>query len=387
MPVPNPMPGTPQTTPGVPVGYNNASGSSSMGGNYLNTSSSGGTGGNQQNMSAAGGIVPLQGTGANPAYNADTKAVGGNQTAGFQYGMADAGAIDQSKIQGAQMPNMSVDKGENYMSNMQDAYWNQAKSRLDPQWQQRQGDLENQLQNMGLTRGSEAWNREAQNMSMQRNDAYGGAMNSAILNSGAEAQRRQGMDIAAGNFGNQATQQNYENELSSQTQQNAQQQQQFNQNLAGANLNNQGIAAQQGAAQGWKQIDAQNAASQAGLAAAQAQAGATMGAAQLNAANQARSIQNQERLQDFNMGWDMQFNPYKLQNLAMGGMSPGDPNFSKFETPGTAGYQAGQDTGQQQINKGVAGATGAAADWAKNYWANQGGAPAGATGNYFGGIK
>jgi hypothetical protein len=321
-----------------------------MGGNLL--------GGNQQNMSAAGGIVPLQGTGVNPAYNAATAGVGGNQTAGFQYGMADAGQIDQSKIAAAQMPNMSVDKGENYMQNMQDAYWNQAKSRLDPQWNDTQANLETQLQNMGLTRGSEAWNRESQNMMRGKNDAYGGAMNSAILNSGAEAQRRQGMDIAAGEFGNQATQQNFQNELSSQTQQNAQQQQQWNQNLGNAQLNNSAISGQQQAAQGWKQIDAQNAASQAGLAAAQAQAGATMGAAQLNAANQARQIQNAERLQDFNMGWDMQYNPYKLQNLAMGGMSPGDPNFSKFETPGTAGYQEGQNLGQQQINKGVAGAAG-----------------------------
>jgi hypothetical protein len=333
----------------------------------------------------------MQGTGVNPEYNAATAAVGGNQTAGFQYGMADAGAVDQSKIAGAQMPNMSVDKGENYMQNMQDAYWNQAKSRLDPQWNQRQADTETQLQNMGLTRGSEAWNREAQNMSMQRNDAYGGAMNSAILNSGAEAQRRQGMDIAAGNFGNQATQQNFENDLTSQQAFNAAQQQKFGQNQAGAQLNNDALSRQQAAGQGWKSIEAQNNASQAGLAAAQAQAGATMGAAQLNAANQARSIQNQERLQDFNMGWDMQFNPYKLQNLAMGGMSPGDPNFSKFDTPGTAGYQQGQASGQQAIGTGIADAAGgiANADWGKfgNWASGLGGSPTGSTGNYFGGIK
>jgi hypothetical protein len=190
-------------------------------------------------------------------------------------------------------------------------------------------------------------------MQMGKNDAYNTAANQAIMNSGTEAQRRQTMDIAAGNFGNQATQQNFENANTSQTQQNAQQQQQFNQNLAGANLNNQGVAAQQGAAQGWKQIDAQNNASQAALAGQQAMAGATMGAAQLNAANQARMIQNQEKQQDFNMGWDMQYNPYKLQNLAMGGMYTGDPNFSNFQTPGAGQMQTGMQTGTQQQGSAI----------------------------------
>jgi hypothetical protein len=302
--------------------------------------------------------------------------------------MADAGAIDQSKIAGAQMPNMSVDTGENYQAKMQDAYYDQAKSRLDPQWQQRQGDLETQLQNMGLTRGSEAWNREAQNMSLQRNDAYGSAMNSAIMNSGTEAQRRQGMDIAAGNFGNQATQQNFENELTSQQAQNAAQNQQYTQNLGGAQLNNSAISAQQGAAQGWKSIDAQNAAARAQVEAAQAQAGATMGAAQLNAALRQREIQNAERKQDFDMGWDMQYNPYKLQNMAMGGMSPGDPNFSKFETPGGGQYQNQMVEGGNQQSSAIADFAGGfdPAAW----WKNLGGSPGQAPGqvdNYFGGIK
>ena len=365
MPVPNPMPGQPQTTTTAgtpPTGY----GGGSMGGNFLTTGAGSATGGNQQNMAAAGGIVPIQGTGANPAYNANTAAVGGNQTAGFQYGMGDSGAIDQSKIAGAVMPNMSVDKGENYMQNMQDAYYNQAKSRLDPQWQQRQADLETQVQNMGLTRGSEAWNREMDNLSRGRNDAYGSAMNTAILNSGAEAQRRQGMDIAAGNFGNQATQQNFENELTSQTQQNAQQNQQYTQDLGRANLNNTALAAQQGAAQGWKSIDAQNNASQAGLAAAQAQAGATMGSAQLQAALQQRRIENEERDWTYKTGKDMALTPLDIQERLSKLYSGPATNFQQVQTPGVPGYQTGMNTGQQQINSSIADAAGGnSIDWGK----------------------
>lgn len=357
MPIPSPIPGQPaQTGNAGAIGADGtAGGAGSMGGNYLNQSNSSSTGGNIAQMGPAGGVIPLQGTGANPAWNADTKAVGGNQTPGFQYGMADAGAIDQSKIAGAQMPNMAVDQGENYQNKMQNAYYEQQQARLDPQWKQTQGDLETQLQNMGLTRGSEAWNREMTNMQQGKNDAYNQASRESILNSGAEAQRRQQMDIAAGTFGNQATQQNFENQMASQTQQNAQQQQQFGQNLQSAGLNNAALTAQQQAGQGWKSIDAQNNASQAGLAAAQAAAGATMGAAQLNAALGQRQQEEVERGNLWNRSWDAQFKPVELQNLKIGGMNPGNPAFGTVPgTQGAEGYAAGTAAGQKNIGSGIA---------------------------------
>jgi hypothetical protein len=45
-------------------------------------------------------------------------------------------------------------------------------SRLDPMWQQRQGGLENQLLNQGITRGSEAWSNAMRDFDSGRNDAY-----------------------------------------------------------------------------------------------------------------------------------------------------------------------------------------------------------------------
>ena len=139
------------------------------------------------------------------------------------------GQTDTSRINAAQMPNMQVQTGQQYYQPAQDAYYKQATSRLDPQWQSQQAQMETQLENMGHTRGSAAWNSEMQRFGQQRNDAYNTAQNQAIMNSGQEAQRMQGMDIAAGNFGNQATQQNYLNQRSSQQDQNAAYQQAFQQ--------------------------------------------------------------------------------------------------------------------------------------------------------------
>jgi hypothetical protein len=45
-------------------------------------------------------------------------------------------------------------------------------SRLDPMWTQRQGALENQLLNQGITRGSEAWSNAMRDFDSGRNDAY-----------------------------------------------------------------------------------------------------------------------------------------------------------------------------------------------------------------------
>ena len=58
--------------------------------------------------------------------------------------------------------------------------YNQATSRLDPQWQQQEEQQRSQLAAQGLDPGSEAWNAEMGNMSRSKNDAYTSAMNSAI---------------------------------------------------------------------------------------------------------------------------------------------------------------------------------------------------------------
>jgi hypothetical protein len=97
----------------------------------------------------------------------------------------------------------------------EDAIYNRSKSRLDPQWQQRMGDLEVQLRNQGLSPGDEAYQRAMGNAERARTDAYQTATNESIMGGGAESDRlfgqmmgRRGQDVgeinAQGGFRNDA---------------------------------------------------------------------------------------------------------------------------------------------------------------------------------------
>jgi hypothetical protein len=78
-----------------------------------------------------------------------------------------------------------------------DAYYNQQKSRLDPQWQQAQSDLEARLANQGITQGSEAYNREMGNFARARTDAYSTANNTSIQNGTDAMAKLFGMQLGA----------------------------------------------------------------------------------------------------------------------------------------------------------------------------------------------
>jgi hypothetical protein len=64
-----------------------------------------------------------------------------------------------------------------------DAIYNRATSRLDPRFEQAQSDLDAKLAAQGITQGSAAYDREMQNMAMDRNDAYSNAMYDAEIGS------------------------------------------------------------------------------------------------------------------------------------------------------------------------------------------------------------
>jgi hypothetical protein len=137
-----------------------------------------------------------------------------------------------------------------------DSVYNQATSRLDPQYQQSQGDLDARLAAQGIARGSEAANREQGNLDRARTDAYNQANYSAIQAGGQEQSRLFGLQLQQGQFHNQAQDQTYNQNLGSaefgnnsrlQQQQATQAQaafnnqagaQQFNQDLQNANMNN-----------------------------------------------------------------------------------------------------------------------------------------------------
>lgn len=61
-----------------------------------------------------------------------------------------------------------------------DSLFGQAKSRLDPQFDQQQKQLETKLVNSGVARGSDAWNNAMSQFGRERTDAYDTAQRSAI---------------------------------------------------------------------------------------------------------------------------------------------------------------------------------------------------------------
>lgn len=61
-----------------------------------------------------------------------------------------------------------------------DGAYNQATSRLDPQWSQRQTDFDAKMAAQGIAPGSEAYGIQAGQFGRDRNDAYAGARNDAF---------------------------------------------------------------------------------------------------------------------------------------------------------------------------------------------------------------
>lgn len=118
--------------------------------------------------------------------------------------------------QGAIAPNVVLGKDGlpevqgvtgNTRQQVADALYNQAKSRLDPRFQQSESDLTSRLAANGITQGSQAYDREMQNAVLAKNDAYQTALNSSIVGAGTEEQRLQEMALATRGqlFGENAT--------------------------------------------------------------------------------------------------------------------------------------------------------------------------------------
>lgn len=137
---------------------------------------------------------------------------------------------------------------------VEDALYGRATSNLDPQFQQREDAMRTRLLNSGIREGSEAWNTETGNFGRERENAYTGARESAILAGGNEQSRlmadalraRQqgaGEVTAAGQFGNQAANQALQAELAKLGLYNAAEGDEFAQGLTNAQLQNMGRSA------------------------------------------------------------------------------------------------------------------------------------------------
>jgi hypothetical protein len=330
-----------------------------------------------------------QGTGYTPEYSKPAQSMGGFQTAGFQYGLGPQAPIQYSVANNSGQLNVAAPTGGGpstwgvggqgqYMNQAGDALYRQATSRLDPQWAQTQADTDAKLANMGLVRGSDAWNREQQNISQQRNDAYNQANFSAIQATGQEAQRQQGMDIAAGQFGNVASKQDLDAQIARQQAQNAALGQQYQQDLstgqfaneaqaqqnaqdlAAANLNNSAMGTQLNAASSRYNADVS---AQASGAAAMANSAANLRAAEIAAdtarrgqdfsyAYQNRGLDLTEQMQNYNIATSMNSYPGQVQANYMNGMVPNVPNISAPATPG-APYSGSGAQYSSQVNQGI----------------------------------
>ena len=79
----------------------------------------------------------------------------------------------------------------------EDALYQRATSRLDPEWNQRQTELETQLVNAGHARGAPGWTQAMADFNRQRTDAYDTARSGAIASGGEEQSRLFGLGLGA----------------------------------------------------------------------------------------------------------------------------------------------------------------------------------------------
>lgn len=87
---------------------------------------------------------------------------------------------------------------QQFLQSAGDAVYNQAKSRLDPQWDTNQRELETKLANQGITDpNSEAYKNAMRDFSMEKNDAFTSAQNNATANASSAAQALFGMGTTA----------------------------------------------------------------------------------------------------------------------------------------------------------------------------------------------
>lgn len=130
-----------------------------------------------------------------------------------------------------------------YYKKSEDAIYNKFANRMDPRFARDKDALRTQLYNSGLKEGDAAYDNAMRDQGQQQNDAYENAENQAIIASGADATRRQGMDLTAGGqqFGEQLQSAGYQNTLRQQQIAEQMQKRGFSLNEINAILNGQQV--------------------------------------------------------------------------------------------------------------------------------------------------
>jgi hypothetical protein len=134
-------------------------------------------------------------------------------------------------------------------SKVANSVYQQAASRLDPQYAQSDSDLKSSLAAQGISENSDAYRRAQDNQARAKTDAYNQANYSAIQAGGAEQSRIFGLDMSArqqgqnevntqGQFANTAQSQQFDQAQQIAQLFNQSQQQQFSQGQAAASMQN-----------------------------------------------------------------------------------------------------------------------------------------------------
>lgn len=141
----------------------------------------------------------------------------GNQAQNAALGVANQqiGRVGQALGQQLQAPNLQSSIGGDFSQTVkgaQDAAYNQAASRLDPQFATQENQLRTRLANQGLSQNSAAYQNAQGDFNRAKNDAYSSAQNQAF-GQGLQAQN-QGFNQSAsqGTFANEAAQQGLQNQ-------------------------------------------------------------------------------------------------------------------------------------------------------------------------------
>jgi hypothetical protein len=145
-------------------------------------------------------------------------------------GNVEAGQLNPFSFGSGQVQKSLDGNSGDYRQRAQDATWALQKPMLD----QQRGDLESQLANQGLARGSEAWNREMQ----RQGDMEHRAQLAAIDSGRAEAGQMFGQDVTAANLNNAGVGQEFQQGLSTTNQNNQTLAQQLQMALQAGGFNN-----------------------------------------------------------------------------------------------------------------------------------------------------
>ena len=188
-----------------------------------------------------GRIDTALGSSLNPSQGLITQAPQGGAIGQVGTPQTNQGSFNQGGPIQTQIGNQNINQS---VQGVQNAYYNQAASRLDPQYAQAQSQLETKLANQGLNSNDASYQTALANFNRSKTDAYNQANFGAIGAGATEQNTLFGQQAQQGQFANQAVGQQYSQGLGAVQQQNAAANANYQNELAGVGFNNQAQAQQ-----------------------------------------------------------------------------------------------------------------------------------------------